>query len=171
MRKFLALVFCVGCSNGSERNFEGVQALDRATVENHIYYIDLSVADTPLTADEVQDGEGAIPVRLLAGERFVAAIALDPSMGSKVTDRLMGVWKINRDLVPNGEAESTGTDPGSLPGTREPPVIKIERPTASPSDESTFSADAELVVDWDDSAVDIKPYELDILIDFHPGCI
>jgi hypothetical protein len=106
MRKLLILAFAVGCSNGSDerRTFHGTQALDRSTLEDHVYYIDLSVADTPLTAGEVQDVRGAIPVRLLAGDDFVAAIGQDPALGPGVMDRLMGVWKLNP--VPNSGDDS-----------------------------------------------------------------
>jgi len=169
MRKILALAFCFGCSSGSERTFEGVQAVDRATLENHVYYIDLSVADTPLTSEEVQDAAGAIPVRLLANERLVAAVAIDPtmgpSMGPEAMDRLMGVWKVNRDLVPNGEADGHSV-PGSDPTTttHEPRVI---RPDSRPGVPVEQGLAAELVIDWDADVIDLRPDELDRLIDFH----
>lgn len=164
MRKLLALAFVTGCSTGSDepRTFSGAQALDQATLENHVYYIDLSVADTPLTIEEVGDDLGAIPVRLLAGNDYVVAIGLDPALGPTAMDRVMGAWKLNRDLQPNGEiGDTTGSDPGS-------PVVgdRIARPVGGSS-----SGDSVLVVEWEVSVGHIDPNELDILVEFHPGCI
>ena len=170
MRKLMALAFCVGCSNGSERTFEGVQALDRATLEDHVYYIDLSVADTPLTLDEVQDAAGAIPVRLLANDRLVVAFGLDPALGADRMDRVMGVWKVDRDLVPNGGADGESTTTGG--GTTRPDIqSRVTRPTSGSLAPTVDSTMAEVFIDWEADVVDIGPDELDVLIDFHPGCI
>jgi hypothetical protein len=171
MRKLLALAFCFGCSNGSDRTFEGVQALDRSTLEDHVYYIDLSVADTPLTADEVQDAAGAIPVRLLVNDRVVVAFGLDPALGSDRMDRVMGVWKVNRDLVPNGGADDESVGTGGE-GTSTPDVqSRVTRPTQAEMAPASDSAMAEIFIDWEVDVLDIGPDELDVLIDFHPGCI
>jgi hypothetical protein len=174
MRKLaLAAVFGFGaCGGGAETGttLSGTQLLDRVTLEDGEYYMDYSVADTPLLAEEVRDWDSAVRVRLLVGKDFVAGARLPD--GSPLSHRIEGAWRATPASAPApapGSSSATGTRPVAVAEAEEeePDLARFRPDLIRPVDPEL---ELEVWVVWEIPA-QLTAEEVEQLTLLHPGCL
>ncbi|MBK8170597.1 MAG: hypothetical protein IPK60_09675 [Sandaracinaceae bacterium] len=178
----LSLMGGVGCAADTStptvsNNGEALDYVNVHDIENQLFYIDSTVSDRPMTAEELGDTSNAIPVRIKFYDEFaIAWWAPDGEARMGVRGAMMSAFQIYNAQQISGEVNADGngsvTTP-TTPSTVNPltPITHIPNLPAGVTIRTTLPAAVGRVwVSWARVFAN-NPNLIRMVARYHPGCI
>lgn len=176
----LSLVGGVGCAADTSSptvssSGDALEYVNIADVESKLFYLDSSVSDRPMTAEELGDVTNAIPVRIKFYDEFaIAWWAPDGNARMGVRGALMAAFEIHNATEISGDVNADGHGSISHPSTTSNPLAPVTNiPNVAPGiavHATLPRAISNVWVSWA-RVFQNNPNLIRMVARYHPGCI